>query len=303
MSGPMHLVGRMDARYVGSKENATKLLEGYTASVGKIALLDKTAFCRSITDVMSNLATAVQYNASENSFVYGDGGDAIVFPFVCNFPTRSEQEASECFHSFALAIAQFMVMSFNQLEVDLDDLNPRDPEDARMVIIETCRKAMSLAAEFIVGADAADFTRITLGPLINDVAVEGIVAVLQEIVSVQGDLDSMTISYNRNTALKEIIIIEGRLKVNIDVTAAMASYADMVIYNANIAAAVLAAKKGNYKQLKGLKQVLKCFSKHVHPSPALVNPPITPTTPAARNILSTATGGAGTVTVKGKFSV
>lgn len=305
MADPALLNRRQSHRYVGSPDNASRIETGYSARTRKISLLDKTRYCKSIEAVMKNLENSLTYVASDGTLLndrfeysYKDRSRATIsFDFVCALP---EPPFMACYSKFMLAIAQFIVMTFNQLEVDLsefgdDDDDDIDPDEAasRDIIVDTCERSIAMASALVTDPSMEDFNPVQahIGPAINDDAMRDICAVLHRLV--EGAQPQMSVAYTRNlitiqhdeapNAITVELNLEDPIKEN---------YTIMVVYNANIAAAVLAAKKGKLNQLRELKSVLDCFSRYVLGGP-LVN---------ASNAEDPAPLRGGSVNVRARFS-
>lgn len=240
---------RSNSRYVGASRNAERLSLGYSAQSGTIQVVSTEGYCSSIAGVTGNLTSPITV-----TFPPAAGGGATFhhkdseFLFECAVDTANTDRR---YPHFLLAIAQFVVMSFNQLEVDLD--SPSEKVNA----VATCDRAVKVAAALI--RDPTSSTRgVTLGAALNAASLDAIVGVLQGLVGAENTIESrFSTRDNSNKYIKIDFKVPKEIHVKVGLQDVLL-FLDLIIYNANIAAAILAAKGGaaGGDQLKNLPAVL-----------------------------------------------
>lgn len=264
-------------RYVGAESNTEKLSKGYTADTGQMNLQSIGQYRESIRNVLSNLnppvtiENGVFHSVDTNirpafkfrgTFYPFNPTGFLVVPAIPTDPLVDPRVATQ-YASFMLAIAQCLVLTFNQLSVDLDDQNPT-PTDARNDLIRQTCNATVLQLEILIGNPKIQFNpNIIFGDPVGDAGpIDTIVKELNTLCRPQVTLESkdQIITIKREGVEAITINMSGINEGN--------HYVDRIIYNANIAAAVLAAKKGTLNgiaQLTGLRMVLENFSEYRKP--------------------------------------
>lgn len=295
---------RAKARYVGAETNTAKLAQGYTSETQPMNRTTDALYRESIRLVLANLSPPVMLQEVPADFVFNADDPLPVSglppPAPVNVPTGTAFRFRDTVYNFAcvlrgdvdaqytqyvLAIAQFVVLTFNQLSVDLDDPTIGNKASTRGV----CNAALQAAVQRIadpqtdIGAfgEAID-TRAMQGVAADLVAVPPVVATL----GILGELNVLSlpqisvafvpsVASVLNVAREALPLPPPVETVKITIHAPLAipdeeiiirlpeaDYMDRAVFNANIAAAVLAAKQGSLPglvQLRALHTVLSNY--------------------------------------------
>lgn len=241
--------------YVGRKDNVGILKTGYDALTIELNTENASSFRSSIATVLNrSLVGVAEIQAVEDGFEISTAMNLPQTHIINKFKFDYGKADHTRNVMFMQAIAQFVVLSFNQLVVDLQrsDTSIKVQSDA----YTACQESITTAQDIVknpVNQKQNATDRSSLPALLNDIII-----VLQGIPDLN---DSGTeISVN---GLIIMLDVDKHSKQTINMANAV-SYDDIMIYNANIAAALLAAKTRSvqgFKQLSQLTNVLKEYSK------------------------------------------
>lgn len=271
-------------RYVGAPSNTEKLSKGYTADTRQMDLGSIGQYRESIRDVLSNLNPLVTIEdgvftpdlsaplpGSELGPAFKFRGTCYPFNPTLLVPTNSSGPVAPQYASFMLAIAQCLVLTFNQLSVDLDDRPDPPSMDIPTYLIlvrKTCNATVSELEKLV------NNPKVVFG---DDIIFGSVVAGVDPIKLIVNELNTLCTPEVTLASVDQIITIKRTpvgdavipdITIDMSVIDGVSHYVDRIIYNANIAAAVLAAKKGTpagIAQLTGLKTVLDNFSDYRKP--------------------------------------
>lgn len=239
-------------RYVGDRTNASKLGMGYSSESTAMRLVDSGAYRDSICAVLTNLRPPIEIGVDPaDPRVHGFIFRARFYQFDCYCDPRGTVQNAH----FMLALAQFVVLSFNQLSVDLNDVNVVDKND----VMNVCDIALHVADTLTHDPrrDLNATRRFEYGRPIDAAALVGIIEVLDSLCTPQ-----LSITIDPDNDQNIMIRHAGSTtSFNIDMRR-IKDYTDRAVYNANIAAAVLSAKKGTREgiiQLRNLPMILESY--------------------------------------------
>lgn len=292
-------------RYVGREENAQILGRGYTAQTETLDTTTAISFRKSVVDVL-NLSFNKRPGATVFSS-YDDKGFRIITDFYqLDNPHDFPFDFSDLEHTkdqyFMQAIAQFLVLTFNQMIVDMSEADRPEkaaaPVDDPPPVNAAANAAADAAADAAAKAikakvlqDCQDSVAMALGITLNPATkvaaspeviaahfelIKAIVNVLnnipdgaaaginQPVVSVTDAPVIITITQQSPSEGPGIAGPANKSSDPIDINMTnVTDINDIVIYNANIAAALLAARKNSIRgkqQLDSLKNVLDGYS-------------------------------------------
>lgn len=241
-------------RYVGDRTNASKLVMGYSSESTAMRLVDNGAYRESILAVLTNLSPPIEIGVDPaDQRVHGFIFRTRFYQFDCHCNPRGTVQNAH----FMLAIAQFVVLSFNQLSVDLNDVNEVD----KNAVMSVCDVALH-CADILTHEPRRDLNAIRGGRFEFGRPIDA--AALVEITEVLDSLCKPQISVTIAPDNDQNILIRhagSMTSFNIDMRE-IEDYTDRAVYNANIAAAVLSAKKGTREgiiQLRNLPMILESY--------------------------------------------
>lgn len=258
-------------RYVGRPGNTNIFINGYEADTGVLDLTSPATFRKAIVDVIAGkfqgrpTRLTIQNDGFRltSAYLVPPGTADFDFAFLGTLAWVKNPQ-------FMQAVAQYMVLSFIQMVVDLQraTIAPAVPPvppvpavpDPRTAILASCATAISTALSIIKEPLLKPLTLRPADTIMNDPERQ---ALIDEVTGVLNTISSLAVAPITVTPNTMTITVDGQ-PVVIDMSA-VTNIDDMLVYNANIAATLLLAARHQgtdmgKPELRNLKAVLKGYS-------------------------------------------
>lgn len=256
-------------RYIGRPQNTNIFINGYEADTGVLDLSSPDTFRKAIVDV---IAGKFQGRPTRLT-ILNDGfrltSDYLSAPRTADFPFSFLGTLAWVKNPrFMQAVAQFMVLSFIQMVVDLQRSTvagapaaaPAVPAlpDPRTAIVASCTTSIATALSIIKEP------RLSILPASAPITPPDRQALIDEVAIVLNTISSLAPPPIVVTPDTMTITVDAGVPVPIDMSA-VKNVDDMLVYNANIAATLLLAARHQgtdmgKPELGRLKAVLEGYS-------------------------------------------